>query len=156
MIDQKDSQLLGALQKNARSTYAELAEQVGLSQSSVYERLRKLEARGVITGYRAAVSPEALGLHVTAFVSVITNGSCALLARDVEGFPEIEEFHSVAGETCALLKVRTRSTAALQDLLDRLRSMENVERTNTTIVLQTRFERPCAAGSAPEQLEESA
>lgn len=156
MLDQKDLQLLGALQKNARATYAELGEQIGLSQSSVFERLRKLEARGVITGYRAVIDPDALGLHVTAFVSVITSGTCSDLAREVEHFPEVEEFHSVAGETCALLKVRTTSTYALQDFLDRLRSMESVERTNSTIVLRTQFERPCGSAMQVQALAESA
>jgi Lrp/AsnC family leucine-responsive transcriptional regulator len=149
-------QLLAALQKNARATYGELGAEAGLSQSSVYERLRKLEARGVITGYRAVVNPEALGLCVTAFVSVITSGSCAVLAGEVEEFPEVEEFHSVAGETCALLKVRTTSTSALQEFLDRLRSLGSVERTNSTIVLQTRFERAAGESLQAQRVAESA
>ena len=75
VIDAVDQQLIGLLQENGRASYAELARQVGLSAPSVHERVGKLEAAGVITGYRAVVDPAQLGLGVTALVGVIESDS---------------------------------------------------------------------------------
>src|SRR5437660_11439542 len=70
VLDRRDVAILRILQEDARATYADLAQRVGLSPSSVHQRVRKLEERGVISGYQASVDPEALGLFVTALVSV--------------------------------------------------------------------------------------
>ena len=70
MLDERDLEIVTALQEDARATYADIAARVGLSASSVHERVRKLEASGVITAYRAVVDPEAIGLFVTALIAV--------------------------------------------------------------------------------------
>ena len=69
MLDERDLEIVAALQEDARATYADVAARVGLSASSVHDRVRKLEAAGVIRGYRAVVDPEALGLFVTALIA---------------------------------------------------------------------------------------
>lgn len=140
MLDEKDREILEFMQKDGRATYAEIGAAVGLAASSVHDRVRKLEARGVITGYGPRLNAAKLGLKLTAFVSIITNEACATLAPLLRNWPEIVEYHSVAGEECALLKVRTTDTTGLEAVLERLRSMPEVERTRSTIVLSSRWE----------------
>jgi Lrp/AsnC family transcriptional regulator, leucine-responsive regulatory protein len=133
--------ILRALQADGRATYAEVGNAVGLAPSSVHERIKKLERSGAIRGYRAEVNPEALGLFVTALVSVMPldpKQPDDLPQRVVE-FPEVEDCHSVAGDENYILKVRTRTTPDLEDFLRRLREKAGVQ-TRTTVVLSTPFE----------------
>ena len=147
VVDEKDLEIVRALQKDARATYADIAREVGLSPSSVHDRVRKLEDSGIIKAYRAEVDPQALGLYVTALVSVMPldpKQPDDLPAR-VEAFPEIEDCFSVAGDENYVLKVRTRTPIDLEDLLRRLRENAGVH-TRTTVVLSTPFEgRPMTA-----------
>jgi Lrp/AsnC family leucine-responsive transcriptional regulator len=141
MLDPKDKAILVALQEDGRATFAEVAQTVGMAPSSVHDRIRKLEQAGVIRGFRAEVDTEALGLFVTALVSVTP-----LDAKQPDDLPErvvelaeVEDCHSVAGDENYILKVRTRTTADLEDFLRRLREKAGVH-TRTTIVLSTPFE----------------
>ena len=147
MLDQRDLEILAALQEDARATYADVARRVGLSPSSVHQRVRKLEGSGVIRAYRAIVDPQAVGLYVTALVSVTPLDAKQpddLPAR-VKELPEIEDCFSVAGDENYILKVRTRTTGELEDLLRRVREKAGVQ-TRTTVVLSTPFEgRPVRA-----------
>ncbi len=141
MLDERDLAILRALQADARTTLADVGRKVGLAPSSVHERVRKLEQLGVITGYRAEVSADALGLFVTALISVTPLDAREpddLPERLIE-FPEIEDCHSVAGAENYVLKVRTRTTADLEDLIRRIREKAAVQ-TRTTVVLSTPFE----------------
>jgi Lrp/AsnC family leucine-responsive transcriptional regulator len=140
-MDDRDKLILAALQENARATLGEIAERVGLVASSVHERVRKLEQAGIITGYRAEVDPEAIGLYVTALVSVMPLDPKQPddLPDRVLAFSEVEDCHSVAGDENYILKVRTRTTSELEDLLRRLREKAGVH-TRTTVVLSTPFE----------------
>ena len=141
MLDRRDLDILGVLQADARATYAEIAKRVGLSPSSVHQRVRKLEESGVITGYRANVDPESIGLFVTALVSVMPLDPKQPddLPDRVTELPEVESCYSVAGEANYVLKVRTRTTEHLEDLLRRIREKGGVQ-TRTTIVLSIPFE----------------
>ena len=141
MLDRRDLDILGVLQADARATYAEIAKRVGLSPSSVHQRVRKLEESGVITGYRANVDPESIGLFVTALVSVMPLDPKQPddLPDRVTELPEVESCYSVAGEANYVLKVRTRTTEHLEDLLRRIREKAGVQ-TRTTIVLSVPFE----------------
>jgi Lrp/AsnC family leucine-responsive transcriptional regulator len=140
-MDDRDRQILAALQENARATLGEIAEAVRLSPSSVHDRVRKLEQAGVIRGYRAQVDAEAVGLFVTALVSVtpLDPKQPDDLPDRVREFTEVEDCHSVAGDESYILKVRTRTTADLEEFLRRLREKAGVQ-TRTTIVLSTPFE----------------
>lgn len=140
MIDDTDLQILTILQSNARTPNAEIARQVGMAPSAILERIRKLEQRGVITGYEARIDPRALGLGLLAYVAVRTDeragDECAgeRLAR----IPEVQEVHHVAGEDCYLLKVRVKDAKALGRLLqDQIKGVEPVRSTRTTVVLDT-------------------
>ena len=146
VLDERDLAILRALQADARSTYADVGRRVGLAASSVHERVRKLEQTGVITAYRAEVDAGALGLFVTALVSVTPLDARQPddLPERIQEFPEVEDCHSVAGAENYVLKVRTRTTGELEDLLRRIREKAAVQ-TRTTVVLSTPFEgRPIA------------
>jgi Lrp/AsnC family leucine-responsive transcriptional regulator len=135
-----DRMLLATLARDGRASYTELAEKVGLSVSAVHQRVRRLEQRGLITGYRASLDPKMLGLPLTAFVSITPIGAQtedppALLAH----LTAIEECHAVAGQESYILKVRVASPDALELLLREIRATANVS-TRTTVVLSTLYE----------------
>jgi Lrp/AsnC family leucine-responsive transcriptional regulator len=142
VLDDRDLDIGAALQDDARATYADVAARVGLSASAVHDRVRKLEHQGVIKGYAAVVDPEALGLFVTALVaaSPLDPRQPDDLPERVAEFPEVEDCFSVAGETNYVLKVRTKTTSDLEELIRRLREKANVD-TRTTIALSIPFER---------------
>ena len=145
-LDDRDLDIVAALQEDARATYADVAARVGMSQSAVHDRVRKLEASGVIRGYRAVVAPEALGLYVTALVAAtpLDPSQPDDLPDRVRGYPEVEDCFSVAGEASYILKVRVRTTSDLEELIRRLREKGGVQ-TRTTVVLSIPFEdRPLA------------
>jgi Lrp/AsnC family leucine-responsive transcriptional regulator len=141
MLDDRDLDIIGALQEDARATYADIARRVGLSPSSVHDRVRKLEQAGVIHGYRAVIDPDGVGLLVTALIAVtpLDPRQPDDLPDRVEEFSEVQDCFSVAGEANYILKVRTRTTDHLEDLIRRLREVAGVN-TRTTVVLSIPFE----------------
>ena len=147
-----DRRIIEILQREGRATYAQIAQQVGLSPAAAHERVKKLEARGVITGYHARVDPALVGAGVTAFIAVSqTAGPRGYLEDVFAGMPWIEELHHVAGEESLLLKVRASSTRALEEIIWEIRALDSVERTKTVIALATVFEaRPLAPATAAE------
>ena len=142
-LDELDLRLLDALQRNARSTFADLGAIVGLKAPAVHDRVKRLEGKGYVRGYSAQLDSKLLGLELVALISCYTSPDCAYdeFTRALSQIPEILEVHSVAGEESFVLKVMTRSTAHLDDLLSRLKSVKGMARTKTTIVLSTPFER---------------
>ncbi|MFL6140128.1 MAG: Lrp/AsnC family transcriptional regulator [Frankiaceae bacterium] len=141
-MDAIDRQLVFALRGNARATYAELARLVGLSAPAVHERVRRLEQTGVITGYHAALSPQAVGLGVAALVSIYQTESSEQdeVAEALRRVPAIEDCWFVAGDEAFIVKVRTTDVDALEHVLGVLRRTPGVARTRTTVVLSTRWE----------------
>jgi Lrp/AsnC family leucine-responsive transcriptional regulator len=137
-MDATDLRIVDMLQRNGRATQLELAKAVGLSQPAVAERIRKLEERGVITGYVARVDAAQLGIDITAFVGVGIEHPKFFdgFAKKVKGLDEVLECHRVAGEESYVLKIKTRNTRTLDRLLvEVLRQIPGVTRTQTTIVL---------------------
>ena len=140
MIDGTDASIVSILQSNARTSNAEIARQVGLAPSAVFERIRKLEERGVLEGYAARLNPKAVGLPLLAFVFVRADEKpgASDAAAAVAAIPEVLEVHQVAGEDCFLAKVRAADTETLGRLLrDRLGAIPGITSTRTTIVLDT-------------------
>ncbi len=144
-LDPTDARLLELLQADSKMAYAKLGEQVGLSAPAVLERVRKLEASGVIRGYRAIVDADLVGLDVTSFVGVTIAGTQASIdfVEFIRELAEVQEAHHVTGVYTLLLKVRTRSTRALESFLDRLRHRPGVHQTETMVALSTPTERTC-------------
>jgi Lrp/AsnC family leucine-responsive transcriptional regulator len=141
-LDEVDHVLVGALRANARATYAELGALVGLSAPAARDRVTRLEQTGVVTGYHAAVTPAALGLGVSALVSVHQADGVEQddLAARLEQVPEIEDCWFVAGDEAFVVKVRVPDVDALEHTLAVLRRIGGVARTRTTVVLSTRWE----------------
>lgn len=141
-VDSVDRQLLDALRANARATYAELARIVGLSAPAVHERVGKLEAAGVITGYHAAVAPESLGYAMNALVGIFIsdNADTDRIAEKLERMPEVEHCWFVAGEETFVVKVRVEDVAGLERAIRALNATPGIARTRTTVVLSTKFE----------------
>ena len=140
MIDTVDRQILKLLQENGRTSNAEIARQVGLAPSAIFERVRKLEERGIIEGYTARLSPRRLGLNLLAFVFVRTEAQVGdtVTSASLSAIPEVQEVHHIAGEDCLLVKIRAADTEDLARLLrERVGTIASVRSTRTTIVLQT-------------------
>src|SRR4051795_10115511 len=136
-----DRALLSALARDGRASFTELAERVGLSVSAVHQRVRRLEQRGLITGYAARLDAKTLGLPLTAFVSITPidvaqpDDAPARLAP----LSAMGPCPSVAGAESYILKVRVASPDALEGLLQQIRAAANVT-TRTTVVLSTFYE----------------
>jgi Lrp/AsnC family leucine-responsive transcriptional regulator len=136
-MDAIDLQILQLLQDDARRTNADIADKVGLSAPSVYERVRKLEQQGVICGYTIHVDPVALGKPLTAFIRL----TVAYDERHASGVdalrddPDVLECYSVAGEDCFIIKTRVATPAALEELIHRIRGRLTVQRSVTMIAL---------------------
>ena len=150
-MDDIDRALLAALRRDGRASWAELGRLVGLSGPSVTERVARLEAAGVITGYHAAVDPGSLGRTVAALVGVHLSDTSDQDAVTValQRLDEVEDCWFVAGDESFLLKVRVPDVAELERTLSRLRRIRGVSRTRTTVVLSTKWEGRAAPGEAP-------
>lgn len=137
MMDEIDKKILNIIQKDARITNAEIARQVELAPSAVLERIRKLEERGVISGYVTKINPRAVGYGLTAFVFVKTS-FCGSIGGELAKIPEVLEVHDIAGEDCYLLKVRAENPEELAKFFrEKVKNLPEVISTRTTIVLQT-------------------
>ena len=144
-IDEIDASLLDILQYNARTTQAELAKAVNLAPSAVLERLRKLEAKGIIRDYVALIDPHVVNRAMLAFVAVRSSehGPDMPSAQALARIPEVLEVHHVAGDDCYLLKVRARDAEHLGQILrQQIAGTPSVTSTRTTIVLETVKEDP--------------
>ena len=140
-MDELSRKILALLEEDARLTYAQIGDRVGLAPSSVHDRVRKLERAGVIKGYRAEIDHEAVGLPISAIVSLaLEPGSPGDLTTRVAEMPLVESCYSIAGDNSYALLVRAPSTRDLEELLDTLRAKLQVT-TRATIVLSIPFER---------------
>ena len=139
-IDERDRQILQLVQRDASLAQAEIARRVGLSTAAVHERLKKLEASGVIRRWTALIDGAAVGAGITAFVEVFLDHPRhePLLLERVVRLDDVLECHHVTGEFSLLLKVRVHDMEALRQLLlHQLGSLEGVSRTRTVLVLST-------------------
>jgi Lrp/AsnC family leucine-responsive transcriptional regulator len=142
-ISQNDARILEILQRAGRRPYAEIGAEVGMSGASAHERVKKLEARGIIAGYAAIVDPRAIGFDILAF-SWITQAPGTTSNDLTEAFatiPEIEECHHITGEADYLIKVRARDTRDLERVLRLVQTTPNVFQTETDVVFSSGFER---------------
>ncbi len=140
-LEDTDHRIVELLAGDGRMSFTDLGKATGLSTSAVHQRVKRLEQRGLITGYVASLDHTALGLSLTAFISITPIDPAAPddYPERVRSLPEIESCWSVAGEESYILKVRVGTPAALEDLLARVRAAAGVS-TRTTVVLSTPFE----------------
>jgi Lrp/AsnC family leucine-responsive transcriptional regulator len=140
-VEDLDRAIVRLLAVDGRMSYTDLGKATGLSTSAVHQRVRRLEQRGVIRGYAAVVDHDALGLPLTALISIkpIDPAAPDDAPQRLEGVPQIEACHSVAGDESYVLKVRVASPTELETLLAEIRAKANVS-TRTSVVLSTPYE----------------
>jgi Lrp/AsnC family transcriptional regulator, leucine-responsive regulatory protein len=141
MLEDVDRLICQLLAADGRMSFTDLGKKTGLSTSAVHQRVKRLEQRGVIRGYGAAIDLRAVGLPLTAFISIrpIDPSQPDDSPDRLSGIPEIEACYSVAGDESYILKVRVAEPGDLEALLARIRSGANVS-TRTTLVLSTPYE----------------
>lgn len=141
MQDDVDREIVRELTRDGRATLAHLSEVVGLSVSAVQARLKRLEADGTITGYRAIVDAEALGRPLAAFVEItpLDPAQPDNAPELLEHLDAIEACHSIAGDAAYMLFVRVATPRALEELIREIRQAASVN-TRTTVVLQSFYE----------------
>ena len=140
-LDSIDRKILSTLQRNGRASNVDLAAQIHLSAPQSFRRVRSLEERGVIRGYAAQVEAAALGLSVTAYVSVRIAGDQFGRVRDIEreiaAWPQILECNAVSGDSDYLLKVVARDLKSLSQVLtDRLMQVAGIDDVRSMICLE--------------------
>jgi len=135
-----DRKILSIIQEDARTPAAEIARRTGVEPSDIRARIEELERRGVILGYHARLSPEAVGFGLTAFVFIRTDwhSDVRSVAESLARIPEALEVHRIAGEDCYVVKVRAAGVEELGRLIgEKFDCMEAVSSTETTVVLKT-------------------
>jgi len=136
-IDSTDKAILSMLQENARIAFKRIAERIGVSEATIFVRVKKLQEKGVIKRFTALVSPELLGKNLTAFVLINTEPKkledvlVALSRMD-----DVYEAYDVTGTYYAIVKIRTESREKLAEIIDQIGMIEGVTRTETAIVLR--------------------
>jgi Lrp/AsnC family leucine-responsive transcriptional regulator len=142
-LDETDLLLLDLLQSDGRMALSELAQRVGLTGPTVQRRVRLLEERGYIKGYAAIIDPLRVGLPVTAFIFIESRAGCDLevIERFLSTLPSVQEIHRLIGEWCFLLKIRTHSPQALEQIVYHdLRKHPDVRRTHSTLATSSVLE----------------
>lgn len=134
---------------NARSSYAEIGKVVGLSAPAVKRRVDRLLETGVLRGFTAVVDPEALGWGTEAFVEVHCRGNVppARIRARLEPLPEVVAAYTVTGAADAIVHLRAANIHQLETALERLRGLEIIDRTVSTVVLSRLLERPPSPGT---------
>ncbi|MBU3741337.1 MAG: Lrp/AsnC family transcriptional regulator [Candidatus Kapabacteria bacterium] len=142
MLKDVDRQICALLQENARMSFSDIAERVGLSTPSVSEHVRKLEESGLIRGYGAVLDPSACGADVTAFIFVDIDSSANydLFRRNCRQRKDVMECHAITGTASHLIKARVKNTASLEQLLSAIQQWKGVTRTMTNVVLSSHKE----------------
>jgi Lrp/AsnC family transcriptional regulator, leucine-responsive regulatory protein len=140
-MEDLDRHIVALLMQDGRMSFTDLGKVTGLSTSAVHQRVRRLEERGVIRGYRAVIDHNAMGMPLLAFISVTPLDPAAPddVPDHLRDMDDLEACHSVAGEESYILKARVSTPGDLEDLLARVRTGANVS-TRTTVVLSTPWE----------------
>jgi DNA-binding Lrp family transcriptional regulator len=143
-VDAIDRTILAVLSEDGRRPFAELGAEVGLSASAAKRRVDRLRARGLIAGFTVSLGGEALAWRTQAFVELFCDGktSPSGIRGAVVKHPEVMAAYTVTGDADALLMVRARDTAHLEEAVERIRTERFVLRTRTTLVLSRLVERP--------------
>lgn len=135
-MDRFNLMIINELQKNGKISMAELGRKIGLSPSATSERVKKMEQEGIIRGYTAIIDGDKVGIDITAFVSVpVGNMPIDQMAAMIAEIPQVQECHKVTGDTCFLVKVKTKNTKELEKLIDKINHV--APNTYTYLVLST-------------------
>lgn len=139
-MDKTDLQILQILQKKARIPNVEVARNIGMAPSAVLERIKKLEAQGVIEGYEVRLNANMFHCSMIAFIQIKVSSASQLseTGRRLAGIEQIQEVHYLAGEDCLMIKLRVADNIELEKILkSEIASLDAVRETKTFIVLST-------------------
>jgi Lrp/AsnC family transcriptional regulator for asnA, asnC and gidA len=137
-LDEADHKILRELQRDARASFKAVAQKVGVSEATVFVRVRKMPERGVIKRFSAIVDPKAVGKGLTAIVLVRADPKAFPGTLDaLRKFDEIYEIYDVTGEYYSILKIRTGGTEELGKIMDEVGKIDGIAGTETIIVLRT-------------------
>lgn len=136
-VDDTDLTLIRLLREDGRRTFSEMAGEVGLSVAAVKRRVDRMREAGVITGFTVQVDHARLGWGVEAFTELRYTGSTRVgdIVQSAMDQPEVQAMYTIAGDPDALVQVRVRDIAHLQEVIDRLRRTGTVTGTKTLMVL---------------------
>jgi Lrp/AsnC family leucine-responsive transcriptional regulator len=137
-FDAMDAKILDILQADARTTLAEIGRRIHMSQPAVAERVKRMEAAGVIAGYHARVNPAALGYGISAFIRVARRSHDTPVEKVAAQLPQIVECHSITGDDCSIVKVVAASVAELEQVIAEL---TRCGVTSTSLILSSSIER---------------
>jgi DNA-binding Lrp family transcriptional regulator len=141
-MDDLDEHLLGRLRENARAPVAELARALGLSRTTVQSRLQRLERTGVIAGYAVRLSEAREATLIHAFVMLtVEPKAAAAVTTALRRMPGVRKLQSVSGPFDMIAAVEAADVGAMDALIDEIGALKGVERTNSSIVLATKFDR---------------
>ena len=142
MMDELDQHLLDALQDNAREPTAALARRLRVSRSTVQSRIQRLEERGVIAGYTVRLSDETVRRMIRAHVSInLSPKLTAAVVQALKRIPEVRALHAISGAHDLIAVVRTGTMEEMDALIDRIGAIDGIERTTSSIIMATKFER---------------
>jgi DNA-binding Lrp family transcriptional regulator len=146
-IDEIDQQIISSLVADARASYREIGERVGLSSPAVKRRVDRLVDAGVVTGFTARINPDALGWRPQALVAVTYAGNVTptRIRTILEPIPQVVAAYTVSGDADVLVHLRAADMADFEQALERLRATDVVARTESTIVLSTLLDRTTSA-----------
>ena len=137
-----DELLLSLLRENARASTAEIARRLGLSRTTVQNRIERLERQGVISGYTVRVNDQYERSRIRAHIMVTLHPKQMLaVVRMLETMPEVRELHSVSGGHDLIALAVAATIGDVDALTDAIGAIEGVERTTTSVILSTKFER---------------
>jgi Lrp/AsnC family leucine-responsive transcriptional regulator len=136
-LDELSAHILEELQLDARLSITEIGRRVGLSAPAVADRIKRLEEEEIITGYRAMIDNDKVGLTVNAFITLKSNIPHATAAKKIGEIPEITECYNITGNNCVIMKVATPTTKRLEAIIGQLQA---IGETNTSIILSPTFE----------------
>ncbi len=141
-MDRLDKDIIGLLQINARESVASLGRKLGISRSTVQDRINRLENTGAIRGYSLDLDSRAQKDKIRAFVAIsFSPQNTALIVAELKTFAEVKAVHTLSGRYDLMVEISTADTSEMDTILDKLGNMSGILRTETSIVLNTRFKR---------------
>jgi DNA-binding Lrp family transcriptional regulator len=142
MLNKEDEKLLALLQRDARASISDLARALDLSRTTVQNRLQRLTERGVIKGFTVELGESYLSNLVSAHVSIkVKQKLTARTNIELRQLPQISALYAISGEYDLIAIVQAQSTEQLSHLLDDIGNLDGVERTNSSVILETKFKR---------------
>ena len=134
-MDMTDHKIIEILQEDGRISMKDLGKIVGLTSPAVSERVKKLEEAGIIEGYKAIISPDALGRVIKAFIHIsLPNNMYKKFLNEARKDPRIVECHHITGDDCSVLKVIVKDMYELEEVID---SIKEIGSTKTSVILST-------------------